>query len=526
MSEQYEMTLRDYLSVFRRRALHFGIVFALIFSAAAIYAILLPPTYRSTGTILVESQQIPTEIIRSTVTSYAGERIAVIKQRVLTRDNLRKIIDKYNLFEKESNLNRSDLMDIMRSSVLVDTIGAGGSTIAFKLSYDDENPETAYRVANELVTLFLDENVKTRTARASETTEFLDQEADKLRKQLEEYEGQIASYKQRHGNALPENMNLHMTMISRLEGELSDVNRELKVGENELRSLDIELSAARAGLLTPSDKEQAQETPKEKLSRFKKELQRVSATYKDSHPDVRYFKRQIEMLEKEVSEQAKTISPVQEEPISSLKELAIAKIELRISTLEEREKSLLRRKELLKTKISQSEKEVLRIPEVERGMIVLRRDYENAQRKYTEIREKQMGAQISENLEEEKKAERFSLIEPPLRPDKPFKPNRKKLMAMGFFLALAGSGGLVMLLESMNHRVRGPGALTALVGQPLLVSIPYITTREERAKRKAMPRIKLTIAALVILFISALAAVHFFYEPLDMLYYKFLGRFE
>ena len=45
--------------------------------------------------------------------------------------------------------------------------------------------EVTQKVANELVTLFLNENIKSRTARAAETTDFLGKESDRLRTQIE-----------------------------------------------------------------------------------------------------------------------------------------------------------------------------------------------------------------------------------------------------------------------------------------------------------------------------------------------------
>ena len=106
------------------------------------------------------------------------------------------------------------------------------------------------------------------------------------------------------------------------------------------------------------------------------------------------------------------------------------------------------------------------------------RDHENAQKKYEEIRAKQMSAKISENLEQENKAERFTLLEPPLMPDKPTKPNRIKILLMGSFLALAGSGGLVMLLETLNQRMRGQEALAVAIRQrALLVAFPTSPSR-------------------------------------------------
>jgi uncharacterized protein involved in exopolysaccharide biosynthesis len=62
------------------------------------WSVAIPPVYQSTGTIMVESQTIPTDLIPTTAASLIDERIEVIRQRVMTRENLFKIIEKYKLF--------------------------------------------------------------------------------------------------------------------------------------------------------------------------------------------------------------------------------------------------------------------------------------------------------------------------------------------------------------------------------------------------------------------------------------------
>lgn len=527
MATPYEPTLKDYLATLRRRALPAAIAFLLIFAVAGTVAVLLPPTYRATGTILVESQQIPDDLIRSTVTSFADERILVIKQRVMTQSNLRNIIDKYDLFaDRRRSVPASEILEMMRTRIGVelisaDVVGNRRTTIAFKVSYDDAQADVAYKVANELVTLFLDENVRTRTARATETTEFLTQEADKLRQNLDAAEVQIAEYKQKHGNALPEHLEMRMGMLSRVEAELKEAERAHKDAEAQARLLDIELTAATAGK-DPAAAASPTLSPAQQLAAMKTEYTKLAATYSDSHPTLRALQRKIEALEKTVKE-GKEAGPAPGED----SELAVAKVKAYLETTEGRKASLAQQIKTLRAQRGEYEHMILQTPQVERGMASLLRDYENAKGKYQEVLQKQMSAQISENLEEEKKAERFALLEPPLRPDKPIEPDRKKIAAMGFFLALAGSGGVVMALEGVQQRVHGPRALGALMGQPPLVAIPCIRTEAELARRKGPKKLGLIIAAAVlILLAAALAAVHVFYQPLDMVWIKFLARFE
>ena len=145
--------------------------------------------------------------------------------------------------------------------------------------------------------------------------------------------------------------------------------------------------------------------------------------------------------------------------------LDVAKVRTRMAAAQERVASLAQQKRDMSQKINAYEAEILEAPQVERGLVNLMRDHDNARKKYEEIRAKQMAAKISESLEQENKAERFVLTEPPMLPEKPVKPNRKKIVALGFVLAPAGGGALVMVLEMLNQRVRGVGALESIVGK-------------------------------------------------------------
>ena len=162
----------------------------------------------------------------------------------------------------------------------------------------------------------------------------------------------------------------------------------------------------------------------------------------------------------------------------------VAKAQARIAATEARIKSLADQKQQTLQKISEYEAQIIEMPQVERGLITLMRDHDNAKKKYEEMRAKEMSARISESLEQENKAERFVLLESPLMPEKPVRPNRKKVVAMGFVLAPVGAGALVMLLEMLSPRVRGAEALASVLGRRVLVAIPYIHTKAELESRK------------------------------------------
>ena len=520
MKAEYELSLNDYIAVLKRRAVLIGLSFTGVFAVSLMVALAIPPIYESTGTILVESQQISADLISANNSTFADERIEVIRQRVMTREHLMRIIDKYQLFADDGKLlTVSEKVDEMRSAINVALVsaavkGRGQVTIAFRLSFEHKRPEVANQVANELVTLFLNENIKQRTERATETTEFLTQEASKLRVELEIIENQLADFKQTNSNALPEHQELRMNMLSRAELELKDVDREYKTASEELRFLELELTAASAGVGTKSTGSNPAADLPQDLGSLKAEHVRLLALYKEAHPDVRAVKRKIAALEAGEGGSSATA------PVS----LDVARVQARIAAAQSRIESLTKQKQSSLSKIETYERQIIQTPQVERGLITLMRDHDNARKKYEEIRTKEMSAKISETLEQENKAERFVLLEPPLMPEKPVRPNRKKVVALGFFLALAGSGALVMLLEMLNQRVRGVDALASVLGRRVLVSIPYISTQAELLRRRRW--LKLLIVSVLLITTTFLVLVHFLYMPLDLLLFKALARFE
>ncbi|MEO8640471.1 lipopolysaccharide biosynthesis protein [Pseudomonas sp.] len=519
MTSEYEMSFNDYLAIIKHHALLLILSFVVILGVCIAVAISLPPTYESSGTILVESQQISPDLVAANNNTFADERIEVIRQRVMTREHLEGIIDKYNLFASQSRqLSVSEKIEEMRNAIVVSLVsaavkGRGEVTIAFRLSFEHRQPEIANKVANELVTLFLDENIKQRTERASETTEFLTQEADKLRVELETLENRLADFKQAHSNALPEHQELRMNMLSRAETELKEVDRDYKTAREELRFNELELSAANAGLATkPGTPGAAVDKPQD-LASLKAEYIRLQSLYTQAHPDVRAVKRKIAALEANKGADGAAASV----------NLDVAKAEARISGAAARIKSLADQKQQILSKIAELEAQIIEAPQVERGLVTVMRDHDNARKKYEEIRTKEMSAKISESLEQENKAERFVLLESPLMPEKPVRPNRKKVVAMGFLLAPVGAGALVMLLEMMSQRVRGAQALASVLGRRVLVSIPYIHTKAELARRRKW-RTLLIVCGVAIVAIF-LVLLHFLYMPLDLLMFKALGRF-
>jgi polysaccharide chain length determinant protein (PEP-CTERM system associated) len=475
MPTEYQLSLHDYLSIMRRRAPYLISVFIAGLLVSAALAFLIPPTFRSTGTVLVESQQILDSVVSSAIQSQLDEQINTIRQRVMTRENLLEIAKKYNLYKDEiGTLTSSEILARLRDSVIIESAGTkdtirptrpGQQATAFTISYENRHPELALQVTQELITQFLDWNVKLRTEGAAETTDFLTQESDKLKIEVDRLERSIAEFKQSNRNALPEQLTLRVSMLARAENDLREVERDIRSTKEEIRTLEVELSAARRG---KSDDNSSQSLPA-----LKTELAKLTAIYNDSHPDIRRLKLRIEALEKSDA------IPSPENNSTDALNPAIYKIQAKIESDNSRLISLAQQKAALQSTISENDRAMIQTPKVGQELDVLVRDRDIALKKFEEFRSKRMNAKIAENLESENKSGRFSVLEPPLFPEKPFKPDRVKIILLGFLLSLAAAVGVVIALEAIDKRIHGAEALAHILGCRPLAVIPYITTIDE-----------------------------------------------
>jgi uncharacterized protein involved in exopolysaccharide biosynthesis len=203
------LDLRHYVGILKRRIFYFLIPFSLIASLGLYFAAIQKPTYLSEGKILVASQGIAPDIVRPIVTAAASERIQVIEQRIMTRDNLLSIASKFGLFPSVQQ-SATGLSDLMRQSTQIRPLDVerqirqGASPIAFTVGFEYESPELAMRVASEFMTLILNEDAQTQTSRATETVKILENEVKGAEDKLDSIQMQLIEIKRRPRDAVPE----------------------------------------------------------------------------------------------------------------------------------------------------------------------------------------------------------------------------------------------------------------------------------------------------------------------------------
>ncbi len=530
----YPIRLSDYWSILVRRRKQFLVPFSLILGLALTLAFLLPPTYQSEATFLVQRQTVPQAMVATTVNSFVEEQIEQIRQRLLARENLMEIANEFDLYPEDRVRDPAGTISKLRSDVEVEMVDVRASdpnrntsqqitTIAFTVAFKAPTAEKAQAATNELAQRFLAEHQARRDAQASEVSQFLGQQAAELADEIARLEAELATFKQKELRQLPELMSTNLRLYEKTEQDIDET-------EEEIRRLREQIDVTRAELsLTPKYEAVTNEegnrvlSAPERLSVLTAEYFRDSARYSPMHPDIVRLRREIAVLAEqlggggEAEEMLSELVDLQEQlreargryssdhPQVRRLENAVAAVQrsFRAEVVDEagsgagssmpapnnpryvalqtqlgsaQAELQVKQQELqdLKARLEQYEGRLYDTPAVERDFRSLTRNYETAVAQYQELKDKQRQAELARNLESGEGGEKFVLTSSAYLPMLPVSPNRIGIGLLGMFLALAGGIGAVALAEHLDTTVRNSRMIAANLGMPPLAIIPRI----------------------------------------------------
>ena len=519
----------DYLAIAKRRRVPISIVTGLIAAISVLLALTLPAKYTSDSTILIEEQEVPREFVISTITSYAAQQIQVISQRVLTADTIAEIADRFGLFIDPATKRRPPATvtaDAFRAAMALELVSADvidprsgrpqEATIAFTLSFEHKSADIAQKVTSELVTRFLDENLRNRTERVASTEAFLAAQAESLNLELARLDGEIAEIKRIDGPALPEMFQYNVRTLDRTTADISDIDRRLRELGTARLGLDAELGMTNPHATRAASTGEYLMSLREQIAVLNREYEQKSTRFHDAHPDLVSVKKQIATLQEQLVENSN------EGAQGSASNPTFILLRTRLEATKAEIASLQAKRQELEEKADKFQAHISRSPSVEIEYNIKVREFRNAQSKYQDVRAKQREAELSENMEQERKGERFVMVEPPSLPIDPSSPNRPAIALIGLILAFGAGTILALTLEALDHAVYDERTLTRLSGAPPFASVGYIETNAELSTGNKSKRrlILLGVAAAL----AAVLAIHFLVKPLDVLWYILLAK--
>ncbi|MEE2785412.1 MAG: hypothetical protein VYE04_18750 [Pseudomonadota bacterium] len=536
-SNNFLMEPSEYWQILMRHKFKFLVPFIFVIAASVTIAMVLPAVYRSEATILIQRQSVPQNLVATTVTGYVKEQIEQIRQRITNRITLLEIADEFALYVEDFETDPTIVAQQMKDNIEVEMLdvetsdpdrsGRRLATVAFTIAYNAETPEIAQGVTADIAERFLRNHRVVRSEMAEDVSEFLSLEADNLKVEIADLERQLAGFKQEEIRQLPELMSMNLQLFERTEQQIQFTEDRIRALRDRLESLRAELSLTEPYAAVINEQGQRVLTASERLSMLTASYLQGSARYSQEHPDIVRLSREIRILAEQtgdltrVDELMGQLVNLQEQlrqarqrysdahPEVARLETAVAAVQRGMQTsiitpdktkqeleippdnpryvtlrtqLDTNETNIKVEEQKLtdlEAKLEEYEERLYQTPIVERDYRSLSRGYEDALRKFSELNQKLLQAEIAETLEAGQRAEQWRLIGGAYLPIMPESPNRIGIVLLGIMLSIMAGLGSVTVAEYLDKTIRSARRITALLGSPPLVVIPYIPATNE-----------------------------------------------
>lgn len=530
----------DYLELALRRKYLIGGTWVLVTILSVLVAFQLPKTYKSTAKLLIEAP-IPTNLISAGLSQYADLQIQSIYRKIFTTSNIESFIQSQDLYSelkgesdklKAVQLFKENLEIDLSNSTLVPQAGSERAEIAFNISFNYTDPEKTRNVASIIANRFILENDQVRVLRAEKTTGFLMEESEKLQKEIQDIDSRIAQFKEKYSLSLPDQIQSNLALIDRNENELRDTEMEILSTKERIALLSAELTQAKQRILpdagadgprntvdalsllrakylkysskySPShpsvirleqeikaldpsfEGQLGQNEIRRQLGGARQKLKKLEESYASDHPEIMKVRTQIERLEQDLADLPKDQQAGRTVRIPHSVSPAYLGLEAQYrSGLIELE-SLQQKKEYLQEKIQKMHNIVSQAPQVELEYNDLVRMRENMIKKYTQLRDKLLDAELVESLEQEQQGQTLTILEQPLTPLQPEKSIRRKVAIVGSLAGIFVGLGLALFFEFIEPGIRGYRAISEVTELMPLIVLPYIESPAEIEKNIA-----------------------------------------
>lgn len=447
--------LRDPLGIPRRHWLSMTLAALVGLIAAGTAVALWKPSYKATTTLLVASQTIPQDFVRTTIEEDPFNQLDRMVGEVLARPRLSSIIREYDLYpELRDELPMGEIIGLMRGGI---TLVADderrtprqqrtATSMLYLLQFEYGDPELAATVVNSLAALFLEAGIRSRMEQAGEISKFLRHELASAERELREQESKVGSFKQEFRGELPSEFAANLSRLQRLQ--------------DQRQSLAVQIAEAETRIATMALTSVDPESPRARLAALRAQLSTELAVNTPEHPNVIALQHQVDALEHQVTNAGDLAAG---ESIDAL--IAASRLSLGIQ-----------RDELARTEseLQDLDARVSRTPKREEELDALERVATVRRERYLDMMRKVDEAGLAEQLETSKHGANISIMD---RAHPPTRPKRSRVV-----IALAGLVGAIgltvatgLLFELLDPVLVDGDQTERLTGVPLLGSIPRIS---------------------------------------------------
>jgi polysaccharide chain length determinant protein (PEP-CTERM system associated) len=477
----------DFLKIIWRRRLAVILPMVIVTIAGVVFSRLLPNKYRSETLVLVVPQRVPESYVRATITSRIEDRVRSIREQILSRSRLERIIDEFGLYpDLRAKMAMEDVIEEMRGNVFTRVVRED----AFSVSFIADRAVVAQKVTERLAGLFSEENMRDREVQAESTNQFLQTQLDEARQRLTEHEKKVEEYRRQYAGELPEQVEANQQTIQNTELQIqtlmqalnSDRDRRL-LFERQLADVnDSEAPVTPAGQPVNAPPSTAQQ-----LEAAEAVLQTLQSRVTPEHPDLIQARLTVDRLRARLDKERAGTS-TESSPRMTAAEVArrnrITELRAQLDVVDRAIAQRLDEEKRLRAVVASYRAKVEASPSRQTELVALTRDYETLQRQYRTLLENYEDSKVAANLERRQIGEQFRILDPARVPERPFTPNRLLIGFGGWAAGLAAGLLLVGWLEFKDRSLRSPEDIDLCCTVPVLAVLPLISTQAEARRAR------------------------------------------
>lgn len=499
MEQSQQQLIIKYADPFLRRKKFIIACFLVAIIAGVAYYLKIPKQYQATCLIMYQQQKINPTRLSPDSPKHLNEMVNTVSQQVTSRGSLEEVIKKFNLYPGlRKKLPMEDIVEYMRERNI--TIRSQKGDI-FSVSFQGKYPKKVMNITNELAAKFIEENLRFREERVSETKAYVQDELDMAKESLDQKEAIMRDYKLKYYNEMPQQLQINVGRLNALQVQYQNNQTNMQNLEN-TRLLVHEQIALRKDILAKTktaammlNKQEEVLTGTEGITdlyQAKKALEELQIRYTAQHPDIKRLKKLIEKLEESESEDASTQAHSSAQGEVSTKkrkaivphDLQLEKLNVQLKEIEFNIESLKAEKTKILKQIDKYQKWVDAAPVREAEWSALTRDYNQLKTHYETLVTQNIAAESAETLERRQKGSQFKIVDPAHFPEKPFKPDFKKIMLLAALLGLGFGGALSFAIDFFDTSFKSAKDLESFIGVPVTIAIPKINTEKEKRKNR------------------------------------------
>jgi succinoglycan biosynthesis transport protein ExoP len=482
-----EMTLGAYLQVVQRRKWWIILCSIGFLTAMTIVAKRLPDIYRAETVILVDSAQVPDKYVATINTGDIAGRLTTLQQQVLSPTRLKKLVESEGLYPRpNSKATEEEVINSVQKSIVVEAVNPGpGKTGAFRIAYSGRRREEVARMANQLAQMFIEENLRVRVDQTEDTAEFLKDQLQETKTELDEKDAQLRAIKSHNILEMPESKPYHMEALANLRAEVQTIQDKIQQDQREksiLQSMMLSNTQSPTvdvdGVAGPGVSGAYQAD----IQKLEVKLSQLKARYGPAHPDIRKTQAAIDQLKAKAATEAGSNFAVAEQTVTQAPPQKVRNpvLEAQIGKLEEHIQEQSKLLQPLQARMGFHESKLEQMPVFEQQIARLQADYDTLRTQYTGLMDKEKAAEISHALEVHQKGEKFEILDKAVTPGKPSSPNRALISLAGLIGGLIAGIALAVATELGDESVRSEGEAMRILGKPVLGGIPQIISMRER----------------------------------------------